>query len=511
MEEIGVMEDKLPALPRWWTLRLFPGQRHSTVAVPGDTLRHVALLLSMAGLLFCVRLSCPLLEPDESRYAEIPRQMLDHGQLLEPTWHGQPYYHKPPLLYWLVMAAYSVLGVHDWAARLVVALASVATVLVTYFWGRQAFGARTGFASAVILCLSARFVYLGRMLTMDALLCLWVVAALAAAHRAVADGRLRRRWWALSALAVGLGLLTKGPVTLVLVLAPVGVFQLLDGRVARPSLRAWVGYLLLAVGVAGPWYGAMIWINPTAAAEFFWLHNVQRYLDPIDHEEPVWFFLPGLLLGTLPWSLLLLPLAGWLCQRWRCPEQRPPGALGFVLLALVCCVGFFSLSGCKRAGYILPALPLLALGCGCVWRELGRLPFKVLPTGRRRIGLAIVVFAGLLTGVCWWLPSYHRRFALRGQVRPHAELAGVDQVFCYPKRWDSVTFYLQREEVRVFGVERRDELVAAALAHPQTLLFVKTRFLPELQAQLPPGVEFVACGRQGPTLTVGKLQASRGR
>jgi dolichol-phosphate mannosyltransferase len=493
-------------LPSWWTHRLFPLE----CRLPDPpTLRqgwHIAILLTVGGFLFFTRLSCPLLEPEETRYAEIPRQMLVRGQFVEPVWQGKPYYHKPPLLYWLVMLAYSVLGVHDWAARVVPAAASVGTALVTYYWGRRAFGPRAGFAGALILCLSGRFVYLGRMLTMDPLLCLWVTGALAAAHRAVAESRLAWRWWAGSALAAGLGLLTKGPVALALVLVPTVLFQWLDRRAARPSVPALAAYVGIALVVAGPWYAALAVSDPAAACEFLWLHNVQRYLDPVDHEEPLWFFLPGLVLGTLPWSLLLLPLAGG----FRGGKKGQPPAVGYLLLALVWSVGFFSLSGCKRVGYILPALPALALCCGCSLVQL----ILALSGARSRLArwwpdIAAVMFVGLLLGVYGWLPGYHRRFALRGQVRPYAEAASHVQVLCYPKRWDSLTFYLQREDVRMFEAGRGKELVRAALARPGTLLFIKTSYLEAIRRELPPGIRFVCCGRQGGTLTVGTLRASR--
>src|SRR5438105_12797862 len=92
------------------------------------------LVLGMATPLFFARLDAPLLEPQEPRYAEIPRQMLAEGRLLVPVLHGQPYLDKPPLLYWLVMGSYALLGVHDWAARLVPGCAGVLTVLLTYLW-----------------------------------------------------------------------------------------------------------------------------------------------------------------------------------------------------------------------------------------------------------------------------------------------------------------------------------------------------------------------------------------
>jgi 4-amino-4-deoxy-L-arabinose transferase-like glycosyltransferase len=459
---------------------------------------HCALVAIVAFCLFLTRLSCPLLEPEEARYAEIPREMLAEGRFMEPTWHGEPYYHKPPLLYWLVMASYCVFGVHDWSARLVPAFASISTIMVVWLWSRKALGPRAGLCAAMILALSARFVYLGRMLTFDPLLCLWVVGALASAYLAIGGDRLRWTWWFVSAGSCGLGLLTKGPVAVALVLPPVIAFQVCVRR-AGLRLASVVVYVAVASGLVLPWYAAMAWLNPEAAVDFFWLHNFQRYVAPVDHQEPVWFFLPGLLLGTLPWSLLLVPLVRKLCHRGR-PR---PQALVFCLIALLWCVLFFSLSGCKRVGYILPALPLLSV---CLGWCLG----EWLPSWRPaslRLGLAgaAVLFVGLLVGVQVLLPRYHRNFALRGQVRRHAEeLAATDGVFCYPKRWDSVTFYLQSDQVRVFGAAEKGDLIAALQARSQTLMFVKNEhWLDEFRSALPPSLEFKPIGRQGRTMAVG--------
>src|SRR5262249_26036781 len=153
---------------------------------------------------------------------------------------------KPPLLYWLVMAGYAAFGVHDWAARLVPATAALLVVLVTYLWGRRAAGPRAAVLGALMLCPSARFGYLGRMLAMDGLLCLGVVAALGAGHAALTGARLRRGWWSVSAAACGLAVLTKGPVALVLVAVPLLAYQALDRRACRPSWRPWLAYAALA-------------------------------------------------------------------------------------------------------------------------------------------------------------------------------------------------------------------------------------------------------------------------
>jgi dolichol-phosphate mannosyltransferase len=482
----------------------------------------------LAGLLFLSRLGCPLLEPEEARYAEIPRQMLAEGRWLAPVLHGEDYYQKPPLLYWLIMVSYQVFGVHDWAARLVPCLAGVLVVLLTYGWARRTVGPRAALASGVILCLSAQFLYLGGMVAMDSLLCLWVIGGLACAHLALApeDCRLqitdcrfayqsaicdlqsktRISWWLLSALCCGLGIMTKGPVAAVLVLGPLVVWTFLDRRPIAVSLGRWFAYGAVVVLVAGPWYVAISLRDPQAAGTFFWLHNVIRYLAPFDHEKPAWFFLPGIVVGMLPWSLMLVPMVFYLARpshRWA---RRRPAALGFFLLSFLWCLAFFSLSGCKRAGYIIPALPMLALALGTYLARAFPWNYKAKAVCAACAAVTALV---LLVASHVFLPAYHRHFALRGQVRRHGGLARTVAVVCYPKRWDSVSFYLRRE-VALFGLPEQDRLLSQ-LQDGETLLFVKNgRAFEEMLRALPSCLEFVPCGRQGWNVKVGVVKRKTG-
>lgn len=325
----------------------------------------VLLLAAVAAVLCFSRLRLPLLEPEEARYAEIPREMLAGGRWLVPAYHGQPYYDKPPLAYWLVMASYRVFGVHDWSARLVARLALYLCPFVVYFGCRRTVGWRRALTGAFLLCLSARFLYLGRLLTLDVLLCLWVVAALAAAHWAVRRPALAWGWWLLAAGLTGLGVLTKGPVALVLVAVPVLAQAKLDPRAARPGVCGWLGFLTMIGAVSSPWYLAVLASDPAFAAHFFWKHNVLRYVAPFDHPKPFWFYLPELLLGMLPWTLLLPSLLVWIVGKWRHGGRRLPSAVSYWAVASIWCLVFFSASGCKRAVYLLPAVPPLALALGC--------------------------------------------------------------------------------------------------------------------------------------------------
>jgi dolichol-phosphate mannosyltransferase len=554
-------------LPFWWSRVLFPAGPIREVAQGRRApVAALLLLLAVSAVLFFARLRAPLLEPQEPRYAEIPRQMLAEGRFLVPVLHGQPYLDKPPLLYWLVMASYHAFGVHDWAARLVPGMAGVLTVLLTFFWGRRVAGERAGLCGALALCLSAQFVYRQRMLTMDGLLCLWVVLGLAAAHVALAAPRLRRRWWLLAGLACGLGLLTKGPVALALVGVPVVAYPLLEPRCARVGALGWAALPAVAAAVAAPWYVAVMVHEPEFAAYFFWKHNVVRFLTPFDHAKPVWFHLPGLLLGMLPWTLLLPGMARFLARRSARTAARRPAALGFFLLAFLWCLLFFSLAGSKRPVYILPAMPPLALALGCyldvllarrrgapdwtaLWRRTSPLAYRAallalalgagasllagvsglvkpvqvllltalagagltVVAGRGRLSWAAcggVTFAVLLVGVLQLQAPYNRQFALRGHLRAQPDLAAAPgvPVVCYPQRWDSVSFYLPNADVRVYGAAERARLLADLRRRPRVLLLVKSGpVLEELLRELPPSVEFVAHGRPG-AITAGWLR-----
>lgn len=559
-------------------LRPCPADNADEGSAAPNCIMSSLLLFLLAALLFFTRISAPLLEPEEARYAEIPREMLAENHFLAPILHGQPYYHKPPLLYWLVMASYQIFGVHDWAARLVPGCAGVLMILLIYWWGRRPLGHRAAFVSALMLCLSARFIYLGRMLSMDCVLALCVLAALLAAFRALHDSDKQSRWWCLSALACGLGLLTKGPVALVLVCVPVLLFQLVNARTCRLSVRAWLGYVALALGIAIPWYLSMALWNWQAFVDFFWVHHIMRFLDPIDHPEPFWFYLPDVLFGLLPWSLLLIPLVRSLLLKSRAEISKRAPALSFFLLAFAWCVLFFSLSGCKRPIYILPALPMLAVALGCYaahaidWQTLSlgkiiRLPVPdryrmiaqcaTIGTILAGIGLAVVavhvhmwesseglliaaVLAGVLAvafyyssrlspsaswlcciaalfGLLWLgvyqlLPDYNRRFALRGYVRPYAEVCTQNNlsVLCYPRGWDSVSFYLRRENVRTYDHAELAEMIAHLRAHPHCLVFIKRGpSLDRFRRILPASLEYVPSDCERRKVAVGFVRPRR--
>lgn len=461
---------------------------------------HTALLLTALLLCFC-RLDCSLLEPEETRYAEISRQMLVEGHWLVPTTHGQPYYDKPPLLYWLIMASYKVFGTHDWSARLVSSTALFLCVIVTYAWGRCVTGTRMGLFAALILCLSVEFIYRGRMVTMNGLVCLFIVTSLGLAHRAllVPDGR--RKWWYLSAAACGAGILAKGPVALVLTMTPLLLLRCCDRDLPRPGWRLIAGFLLTALGISAAWFIAVAVVEPRFLYQFFWVHHVERFVVPFDHNQPFSYYVPWLLLGMFPWTLLLPGLMRcWHSDDGHAAEMRR--AAKVFLLCAVTALVFFSLSGCKRKGYILPAMPPLALALAC---RLESLFLEAESAGTRHgfwrhppcwVCSAGAVFVFAMCSLELILPRYARLHSLRDQVQPLADHTRESPVFCYPHHWDSVSFYLQRLDVEALGANAHERLQACLHSNDKALVFVKTEVLQAFVAELPATLEFVPVGER---------------
>ena len=203
----------------------------------------LAWLLPACGLV----LSCGwigLIEPTETRYAEIAREMLKSGDWLIPRLNGIPHFHKPPITYWITASGMALLGANEWGARLGLALAAAFVLWCTARMARQ-----TGHAlGPVILASSLLFFALAHQLASD----MFLAAAVAAFYVAMLDPVARRGVWPF--VALGLGFMIKGPVVLVLTVAPVllAAAWVRDGSLVRwlASLRGWIVFAVIAL----PWY-----------------------------------------------------------------------------------------------------------------------------------------------------------------------------------------------------------------------------------------------------------------
>lgn len=317
-------------------------------------------LTGLGALAFFLGLGWPgLMDPDEGRYAEIAREMPVLGDWLVPRLNFVPYLEKPPLVYWLTAAGFHLFGIGEWAARLPAALSALGGVYLAYGLGRAEWGRRAGLWGALVLATSTGFAVMGRLLTLDMTLALFLNLAVALGYLAYSLARRHLLWWAYAALA--LAALTKGPVAPVLAGLIWGGFTFLDRR--RP-LTFWLhpGGLVLFAALTAPWFLLISLEYPGFARFFFWDHHVGRFVTAPIHGQPVYYYLPVLAAFLLPWTWLL----PWSLARVR-PWADPWGRFLLVWVGVV--LVFFSLSRGKLAPYIVPALLPLSLIMGWALAE----------------------------------------------------------------------------------------------------------------------------------------------
>lgn len=290
------------------------------------------------------------LGPDEPRYASIGREMARSGDWITPRLDGEPWFEKPPLLYWMIAAGHLARLPDEWAARLPVVLASLLFLLFFCETVEREYSARVAVGATGILATSAGWL----AFSFTALPDLPMSAALGASMLiALFDTRPRRGW--LAGVLLGFSILAKGFVPVVLILP---VFAIARGK--RLAILA------SAILVAGPWFALCAVRNgPVFWNEFFWKHHVERFLNSsLEHVQPWWYYLPILLAGLFPW----IPLAALLGRRKTYSDLPTRFLLLFVGFGLV----FFSASRNKLPGYVLPLLPALSIVLAVSLDRVGR-------------------------------------------------------------------------------------------------------------------------------------------
>lgn len=469
-------------LPFLWSRVLFVGQTENDSRVRPWAL--VVLLILPAIFLYPSR-SYLLLEPDEGRYAQIPREMVASGDWVVPTLQGEPYLDKPPLFYWLVALCYQLFGIADSVARIVPALAVHGSILTVYLIGRRSLGERSAFLGALLLAVTPGFVGMARLLILDGLLTLWVTLSLFSAYEAIRSGHLKWSWWLLAATACGLGILTKGPIALILPLFPLIAVRWLSCSPTRVGLPGWSLFGLIALAVNLPWYIAIGFHEPVFLRYFFWEHNILRFVKPFDHLEPVFYYVPIVLAGMLPGTLLLISYVRRLISgRAEEASTRSPES-GFFLFAGLFCLVFFSISGSKLPTYILPAFPPLALVLGDF---IARSRWAASPLTRLSYATAGLL---LMIGVYLAVPWYAKERSPVG--RPELVMPYVvnksETVICYPRPCSSVAFYTDRSDLKNYRSKETQDLIDSLFTRPRTIvLLTHGHSLEALRQALPPDI-----------------------
>jgi len=379
-----------------------------------------AVLIALFSLVFLLRLDSPgLFDYDEACYAEVARGMYERGDGSDPKLNGEPFFEKPPFLYWTQILGYHLFGVGPFGARFLNAMAGVALVLLVYAFSLRPLGERAAFWSALFLGTAFEFVGLSRTAFTDMFLTLWLMCCLGCFHRADEawrnDPTSGSGWFFLACFFSGVAMLAKGAVGAVLPGATILVFALIQRRIApllRPA-RA-MGGLVILLGVGLSWYLLLGCTHPGGFGfmrELFLEHHVGRFTAPMQgHSGPFFFYVPVLIVGFLPWSPFLIPALGGLgIHRSEGLARR---YLMFMSIFAAVTFVFFSIAATKLPNYIAPVLPVAAMLAGHAFDLARRRGTTLGKRWRWAVWLAsgtLALLAALLAASSWILsrvPAY---------------------------------------------------------------------------------------------------------
>lgn len=390
------------------------------------------LLAGVAAIAFFTNLGgTRLWDRDEPRNAGCAVEMLAADDWVTPRFNDEVRSHKPVLLYWLMMSAYSAFGVSEFSARFWSAALSVGVVLLTYDMGRRLLNPQAAFWGALALSTSLMFTMAARIATPDALLIFTVTLTMwifvwGVGDWSRSDSKYYPETWQKLALlygAMGLAMLAKGPIGLVLPTAIIGMFLLIQRLPADESTgwRRWLAplrpfaplhflktcwfmrpglALIASLAVALPWY---LWV---AFREFAWIrgffleHNVGRATAAMEgHQGPVIFYVVAVCIGFFPWSIFFLQsLLDFVAQIRQRAKEMP----GLIFLACWCGVWItlFTIAKTKLPSYVTPCYPAIALLVGAA---LARVVSGETSVSRywnlAGFSISIVVGLGFLIGV----------------------------------------------------------------------------------------------------------------
>ncbi|MFN3751796.1 MAG: ArnT family glycosyltransferase [Thiobacillus sp.] len=379
----------------------------------GWVLTGVALLVLLALTAIATR---PLTPIDETRYVSVAWEMWLRGDFLVPFKNGAPYDHKPPLLFWMIHAGWAVFGVNEWWPRLVTPLFSAGGLLLTAALGRRLWPQHAGLGGEAALLLSGTLLWVifSTSLMFDVLLAFWVLLGM---HGILSATQGRRHGFVLLGVAIGLGVLTKGPVIL-LNLLPVAALA----PWWQPGLRwtRWFGGMLLAV-----LFGAAIalaWAIPAGNAggeayrnAIFWGQTADRMVESFAHRRPFWWYVP-----LLP--LLLFPVFVW-PGIWRGLAAHARGGLDrgtrFCLAWMLPVFVAFSFISGKQPHYLVPLFPAFMLLAARVLRERPATRVGLPALLAAALGVALVLLA------LGYLGDFHDDLAELPPAWPGALLVAV--------------------------------------------------------------------------------------
>lgn len=357
-----------------------------------SSLSHIALLLVLGLWLFGLEGGwlgglemggLGLTDRDEGSNAEAAREMLETGDWISPTLNYEPRYAKPAFVYWLISGSYSLFGINEFAARFPSAISGLCVVLLQYGFVYRWLGAPLAWLSSIMLLLNMEFLGINRMVLTDPELVVFTTLAGYSFWQALQVSPKASRWWFICFyLAMGCGMLVKGPVGIIIPLVGVIPYLILT--------RQWKTFwqkgfpilgLALVLLVAAPWYVAMFQIHGEAYWAAAQANTTGRFMSSMEgHGGTIFFYLPILLLGFFPWSAFLPTMLYQSLKRWKAYwnghgfATKEHNLEFFLSLWVVGLLIFFTLSATRLPHYIYPLFPASAILVALWWKRFQAQP-----------------------------------------------------------------------------------------------------------------------------------------
>jgi 4-amino-4-deoxy-L-arabinose transferase-like glycosyltransferase len=308
-----------------------------------------------------------LFTPDEGRYSEVAREMVATGDYITPRLNGVAFLDKPVLYYWLQASAIKLFGLKEWALRFWPTLMGLFGCIITYLAGRLLYSRRTGILAAIVLAINPLYYGAAHYANLDLEVAVLIASTLFFTLLALKEelSKYRTLFLFLAYILAGLAALTKGLIGLAFPIMILGSWIVILHRWRILLKMHLITGLIIFFAVAAPWYWLVQQANPQFFHFFFVMQQLQRFLTQayFNNATPMWFYLPIVLAGFLPWSVFLLQA---LTRQIKCViknRYQHPIEL-FLLLWCIIVFVFFSIPKSKTIGYILPLFPALALIVG---------------------------------------------------------------------------------------------------------------------------------------------------
>jgi 4-amino-4-deoxy-L-arabinose transferase-like glycosyltransferase len=318
----------------------------------------VALILLGVAVLTFYRLGAgSLWDQDETKYAQVAREILQTGDWITLHDNGRPWYVHPPFYMWLVAATARLAGWSEFTVRFWSAVASLLTVYATILLGGALFCPRAGLLAGAILAVTFQFLVQSRLAVFDTVLLAWMLLAVYAFVRAYQGGRRADYLWFF--LCAGLATLTKGPIGLLLPALVIVPFVTVRRAWHRWREVPWAAGVALYVVVGLSWYAVETWLHGWAfASPVFGYYGVGRFFGVVENQAGPWYYyVPVLLAGAFPWTAFWPSAAAYHVARAREND-------GSLMVLLWCGItwAFYSAAGTKLPNYVLPIYPFAAIG-----------------------------------------------------------------------------------------------------------------------------------------------------